>query len=793
MAFRTVWLVADSSQEKSAAEISEWLLENGGKIVKNDGPLTVYRSGFPLAQDSAIILICDQATESKSWYQAANSVPVDMRVVPVGGIEKAAYNDPKVVPRRVAEVNFIRPDERLLENVNNALVTPADFYETRNSLMVSAASWEASGHSTDTLLEGMTKTSKLLKRIREQRAVNADPFFDDQLAYLEEYVSQSRTFAIRSFLKHLPGYLKTAAGLVVTALAIVAICMALPILDRAAYSYVMLARDASSQLASISAIKALDGISNPLMPASTKSQLLEELVTYLDMDWCNTPVGAGYRWALNDFTATGSPHYVWSADGDGALARWDTHTGAIVDHVAVSERMLVHCAVSEDEQTLAAIDGDGRVFVGHLDGPWVRCPDTTQLAFLGDARLSFSADARSLVVYDSKTVECYSVEQDGLRQASALTFDAVTCAGFLDSGQLLVVAKEDANAAALLFADGKEVSKLALPRVPYDACGAVLRGDQLLYADEAGTLLLWDVSKPEEATYLGVTLQNPMFLAFLDDDTIAYHDRNAGTHLVDVVHRLDLGPCLTMAPLADQFSAKGSSVAAMANGKVFSQDVSNMLPRSEGELPASATLFEGTSSTGTGAVVLEAKAQNDYLLNLRMLIEGEEELVIVDGSRRTLAAQTVDDPALMEGVPQNYGLFQTLQMGFNGTITLVAATRQAEGVDAVCVGTSDGHFFEVSFYDVGKAMISASRRVPSHAAITGVYLTDECYYLRDANGLLWRCRCGCLTNDMNDLFAETSEKLTQAVGDDLLELISDTTAEKLGLVRIPGADGKVWE
>ncbi|MDO5710013.1 MAG: hypothetical protein Q4G41_07840, partial [Coriobacteriales bacterium] len=145
------------------------------------------------------------------------------------------------------------------------------------------------------------------------------------------------------------------------------------------------------------------------------------------------------------------------------------------------------------------------------------------------------------------------------------------------------------------------------------------------------------------------------------------------------------------------------------------------------------------------------------------------------------------------GMPQNYGLFQTLQMGFNGTTTLVAATRQAEGADAVCVGTSDGHFFEVSFYNVGKAMISASRRVPSHAAITGVYLTDECYYLRDANGLLWRCRCGCLTNDMNDLFAETSEKLTQAVGDDLLELISDTTAEKLGLVRIPGADGKVWE
>ena len=55
----------------------------------------------------------------------------------------------------------------------------------------------------------------------------------------------------------------------------------------------MLARDASSQLASISAIKALDGISTPLMPASTKSQLLEELVTYLDMDGCNTPVGAG--------------------------------------------------------------------------------------------------------------------------------------------------------------------------------------------------------------------------------------------------------------------------------------------------------------------------------------------------------------------------------------------------------------------------------------------------------------------------------------------------------------------
>ncbi|MDE7009143.1 MAG: hypothetical protein K2P07_13480, partial [Lachnospiraceae bacterium] len=91
----------------------------------------------------------------------------------------------------------------------------------------------------------------------------------------------------------------------------------------------------------------MDGITNPLISGLAKRELYNKLSEHLDRNWHNTPVGVNYKWALNDAQIAADEQYIWSADGDGGIAKWDSYTGGIVWKEAVSKQPLIALAVSK--------------------------------------------------------------------------------------------------------------------------------------------------------------------------------------------------------------------------------------------------------------------------------------------------------------------------------------------------------------------------------------------------------------------------------------------------------------
>ena len=74
------------------------------------------------------------------------------------------YNDPQVLPRRVQEINYILPDENMLVNLEDALLTDPSFYSLRNEVMLMHHMWENSGRDDSLLMASLRKSKFCLKQ-----------------------------------------------------------------------------------------------------------------------------------------------------------------------------------------------------------------------------------------------------------------------------------------------------------------------------------------------------------------------------------------------------------------------------------------------------------------------------------------------------------------------------------------------------------------------------------------------------------------------------------------------------
>ena len=92
------------------------------------------------------------------------------------------------------------------------------------------------------------------------------------------------------------------------------------------------------------------------------------------------------------------------------------------------------------------------------------------------------------------------------------------------------------------------------------------------------------------------------------------------------------------------------------------------------------------------------------------------------------------------------------------------------------------------FYTVSK------KQIPSGSSVAGIYLSDNCYYIKDQDGLYWKARYGGRSmNSDEDLYNEIREKLHMGMNDDIKDSVSNAVLKKAGVVYAPGHNGKVWE
>ena len=101
-----------------------------------------------IAADSAVVFLSDEAAANQGWQQHVRALPENIRLIPVGTFVSADFSDPGVVPPRIEEINFIRTDERMRENILDSLTTDPSFYSMKNHLMVRYYSWSITAGGT---------------------------------------------------------------------------------------------------------------------------------------------------------------------------------------------------------------------------------------------------------------------------------------------------------------------------------------------------------------------------------------------------------------------------------------------------------------------------------------------------------------------------------------------------------------------------------------------------------------------------------------------------------------------
>ena len=130
-----------------------------------------------LSNDAAVIVVSDEATADPVWQKEVRGLNKAVRLVPLGGIVNADYNDPDVIPPRIEELNFIRIDEDLHQNLWESLTIDQDFYDVRNTVLVNMNSWLLSDKSESFLMADLNQVKKSLKKTDEKLASETDERF----------------------------------------------------------------------------------------------------------------------------------------------------------------------------------------------------------------------------------------------------------------------------------------------------------------------------------------------------------------------------------------------------------------------------------------------------------------------------------------------------------------------------------------------------------------------------------------------------------------------------------------
>ena len=790
MSGKLIQVLFDPSRENMARDVSTWLIETGrATLLKEEDGSIHLRSIINVIDDSVLVFVSDEATENPSWQKAVRGVDENARMIPIGIPENADFSNPDVIPTRIEEINFIKEDEYLRDNIYDSLVTDSDFYYKKNELLALEAAWWLSDRSDSYLLTNVFKARKDLRLMQEKILDESDPYFRNQLERIINFLNESYRFSRKIFVLAIWRKIRRVAYVVAAAVMIAAVFTVSPHLRRANYTSTVVAAGIRNDLPAIHAMRLVDGLENPMIPYRVKFLILGDLIEYVDMNWPQSPIGAYYAWALNDFSVTSNHEYVWTANGNGQIARWNRKTGQIAQQEDVSSSSLVSIDVTDSEDFFAVIDSEGFVFTSDRDLTWRRSETSLDLSLLRNTQIVISDKGDLIVAHDRTTAVIMSTESQ-LQIEDYFNFERILDVEILDDTILLAVV-EDGQFKCIEIRTLVETKRFIIPTTVHDTCSAILQGGRMLFADANNQVNIWDRAQPESFESIGLTLPSPLFLAFVNDYILVYHDRNIGTRFYDFERKIDIGQCLPSLPAIVQLAARDGQVFVYDSSIILSEDVNNLLPRSNVGGNQMHT-FQDQYDINNDGIIREISIKNNYMISLTYEFLDHNRTILIDGTNRYFVGDAQKDESLMDGFPSNYEhpLFQWTN--FIGHPTVVGVLDSGK---SVIIGAYDGNFFELSFLEgYGQFLVTSSRRIPSHSAVVAIHKSDDWYYLEDADGLFWRARLGYRTAISNEyLYLQIKEKIQTAFEDELFDLISSDVAEYFDLKRLPGSDGREWE
>ncbi len=781
-----VYIIFTNEQHADAEEIRDFLTEEKN-LAASSSNLNWYelKNDNRIDQDAAVVLVSNAAVMDERWQDLVRDIPEYVRLIPVSSTRNADYTDPEMVPGKIREINYIRMGGRHLEDIWDSLTTEKGYYDIKNWILLNKNVWHFSKRSEDFLLSDGKKINEYLLLFQRKMKEEKNPYFQEEISEIICYLQVSRKYAKKLFRRKVMGYIRWAGAVAAAVITLITFIKINDYVQRARFANTIVSVGTHGEVAPVSAIKLIDGISNPLVSDLAKPELFNKLSEDLDMNWPNSLIGVNYGCALNDVRIEMDGRHIWSANGDGGVAKWDTYTGEVVWAERVSEQPLVALAISENEQLFVAMDFEGYLYKKYVGGTWKKSSKNYDIPPHDQTKLTCTGEKNTAAVAGENGKILYFGLRDGFTLLWEGQYDKVFCIEINGRG-LEVIAQRGECLYDLCVREDGGTDEMPIP-VKWDkSCTMDMRNGMVVMADQKNQIVTWSKENFEKVEPAGIVLSLPTHLCFVNNQTIAYHDRNMGTHLYDIKRRLDLGSVLENAVIVTSLSADSDLVMAYFrdSGLWCSENIRALLPIDYINEDAEYETYTEKEMSSAGRV-RKVSVENEYIVRVVLEQDGEEIIYIIDGGSRYYVGTAQRDLSLVEEKGDNVFYFEDMPVYFTGKPTVIGITGQGE---VLLVGGSDGSFFEIKFTGDKSFLRGCHFQIPSHAAVVAIYQSTDCYYLKDVTGTFWRTRIGYDALTQEGAVEAVKEKLHYAAGSDIYGTVSKETIKALNVKCLPDDD-----
>lgn len=786
-----IYLIYTNQQRADAEEILYYLIDEKKLTVSsNHKNYSIVQSDSRIAQDSAIILVSNAAVEDEEWQARVTGLSEEVRIIPVSSTRNADYTNPEQIPSKIKELNYIRMDGKHLENIWDSLITEKEYYMIKSMLLLNKSVWSFSKKSEDFLLTDSKTIKQYLSLFQEKLQMESNSYFYQELIEITDYLTASMEYSRRLLKRKIKDYIKRVITVLVVIACFVLFRALLDLRNRLTHTNIVISTGAYAEVAPINSIKLVDGITNPYISDEKRDELYQTLSEHLNMNWHNSDVGRNYKWALNDAQIASDERYIWSANGNGTIAKWDTYTGKIVEKTNISARPLSVIAVSEHEKLFVAIDCDGYIFRKANDGSWEKSPCPYDIPFYSGTDVVCNEEKNWVAVADVGGTLRWFDFQSGIDLIWEAQFDEIFCTELTGAGLEAAVSKNGALYDLNIRADGT-VDEIDIPIDIDSSCSMDIRNGVIVMADSGFQIVTWSRVEPEIKRPTGIVLSRPLCLCFMNDQVIVYYDRNTGTHLYDLKRRLDLGSILERAAVVSSLSASQNTVMAhtLEGSKYLTENIQALLPLDQLNRNDVYAVYAEKAMSSDGRIQ-QASIEHEYMIRVDLRLEERDVPVMIDSANRFYIGEAQRDQSLVQTDGSELFYYVDKPVNFVGRPTVIGIAHDGE---VLLVGGSDGSFFELIFSETGSIIRGAQLQIPSHASITAIYQTAERYYLEDSTGTFWSIRIGYDSLTPEGAVAAVKEKLHCAATEDIRESVSEETLDALDVAILPGGGFKEWE
>lgn len=744
--------------------------------------------GTSAPQETAVILVSDEATRDEQWQKAVRSLGENVRLIPAGQTINVDYSDPDVIPPRVEELNFIRIDDALHDNIWESISIDTDFYNARNNVLVNMDAWLTSKKSDAFLMAGFRESRKNLRIVQDKLRSETDEASRAQLEDMESYLVASKKRAKRTLLKtirHRAFVVLLVGFLIWLALSANTI---LGYLRSASDEMALIGVERTESNAFGNVVRLLDGVTNPMVDYTTSSYLYEEAMRYLDMNWCSAPIGYNYKHKLTSIQLI-DDRYVQTSTDHGHQLVWDTWTGRITEDYELTDSGIRALYVDPENPITIVVTGDNRVLFG-IGDTWL---SSDYVYPFEDGAIHIESNADRVLVYDSANVFSYertdgSIRPATYRRSDTMPFDEyeIQAAVITETGYSVTF---EANGELYVIdtISGKE-SGWTMGIEPMPDCASAVRNGMVVFADKDGNVILFDANNDEQRA-IGLRLPDPQCFCFVNDSTIAYHDGEFGTRLYDFRQRIDLGSAFSGIEGVDLLESNGTTLMCHYGNLYICQPIESMLPVREIDMDKVVACYDQTSAASDNQIH-SIEITDDGIILMFLDDETRSYELALDGGHYTKVGTAISDPIVLS---EEATRFIAEPFTHAGHATVVGLIDSGYGF---VVGADDGSFQEIVLRTSGAYITLGSFQAPSHAAITAIYETKDCYYVLDAAGNYWRARLSWPATEGGSLLVDQlNDKLAKSgfVTQELYDSISEQTRQDLQMRVMPGGDGKEWE